>query len=239
MNKDEIFKLPRLYTEYPLSDKVVIPLQNGQAHYLKNVLRRQNSDHVRLFDGENGEWLGQLQELTKKSGQVAIKEQTVKQPKERRRIHLLVAPIKKSRMDWLIEKAVELGTTDFHPIITQNTEVRKINEERMHQQIFEAAQQCERLDIPKLHKIEKLESKLQSWDEQVPVLACLERFNAPHIHKSGIKKKANVGFIIGPEGGFTGEEKDAISDMAVTVSLGKVILRCETAVVKALVLLDS
>jgi len=239
MNKDEIFKLPRLYTEYPLSDKVVIPLHDGQAHYLKNVLRRQDGDHVRLFDGENGEWLGQLQSLTKKSGQVAIEEQTVKQPKDARRIHLLFAPIKKNRMDWLIEKAVELGTTDFHPIVTQNTEVRKINDERLRTQIFEASEQCERLEIPKLHEIQKLNPKLESWNQDIPVLACLERFNAPHIHKSGIQQKSDVGFIIGPEGGFTTDEKEAISNMAITVSLGKVILRCETAVVKALVLLDS
>lgn len=239
MNKDEIFKLPRLYTEYPISDKVLIPLASGQAHYLKNVLRRNEGDYIRLFDGNNGEWLGQIIEITKKSGQVKLEEQTVKQPKNTRRIHLLFAPIKKSRMDWLIEKAVELGTTDFHPIITQNTEVRKINEERLRSQIFESAEQCERLEIPQLHEIQKLDTKLKSWDETIPVLACLERFNAPHIHKSGIKQKADVGFIIGPEGGFTTEEKEMISDMAITVSLGKVVLRCETAVVKALVLLES
>ncbi|HPF78451.1 MAG TPA: RsmE family RNA methyltransferase [Alphaproteobacteria bacterium] len=239
VNKDETFKLPRLYTEYPLFDKGVIPLSSGQAHYLNNVMRRKDGDFVRLFDGENGEWLGQLKDLTKKSGSIVLSEKLLAQPQNSRRLHLFFTPIKKSHMDWLIEKAVELGTTDFHPVLTHNTEVRKINDERVRSQIFEAAEQCERLEIPVLHELEKLETKLASWPQEIPVLSCLERYNAPLIHKAGIGNDVPVAFLIGPEGGFTAEEKDKIAEKTKAVSLGETILRVETAVVKALILLNA
>ena len=239
MDKDETFKLPRLFTKQALVSKTLIELENGQAHYLHTVLRRKDGDFIRLFDGQNGEWLGQLKDLTKKSGSVLLKEQLYPQPKHSRAIHLIFTPIKKNRMDWLIEKAVELGVTDFHPILTQNTEVRKINTERLTQQIFEAAEQCERFEIPKLHDLEKLETKLSQWPDDINLMACIERYNAPLIHKSGINPKDPTAFIIGPEGGFTKEEKDKVAQHTTAVSLGETILRCETAVVKALVLINS
>ena len=236
MNKDETFKLPRLYTAYPLSDKVVIPLSSGQAHYLHTVLRRPNGELVRLFDGQNGEWLGTLEGLGKKSGNVVLTEQLVEQPKNARKIHLLFSPIKKHRMDWLIEKAVELGATDFHPVITQNTEVRKINEERLRQQIFEAAEQCERFEIPNLHELKKIDVVLGKWPENLEILSCIERYDAERIEE--FRNDLDVAFLIGPEGGFTSEEKDKIAKHSTPVSLGETILRCETAAVKALVLLN-
>lgn len=205
-------------------------------------MRRKDGDQLRLFNGKNGEWLGQLQNLTKKNGEVCLTEKLISQPKGNRRIHLLFTPIKKNRMDWLIEKAVELGTTDFHPILTHNTEVRKINEERLKSQIFEAAEQCERLSIPILHDLEKIGTRLSSWKEEfknTPVLACIERYNAPLIHKSGAAKEDSVAFIIGPEGGFTTDEKEIIAHKTQPVSLGERILRCETAVMKALILLNA
>lgn len=239
IEKDETFKLPRLYSAHPLSDKTLIPLTNGQAHYLNNVLRRKNGDFVRLFDGANGEWLGELTNLTKKEGHVSLIERLHPQPKQSRPIHLFFTPIKKHRMDWLIEKAVELGVSDFHPVITQNTEVRKVNENRLNQQIFEAAEQCERFEIPQLHILEKLENKLSTWADDIEIMACIERYNAPLIHKAGIKTASPIAFLIGPEGGFTKDEKDKIASHTTAVSLGETILRCETAVVKALVLLNA
>lgn len=239
INNNESFKLPRLYTKEALTLQTLIPLEPGQAHYLYNVLRRKNGDEVRLFNGKDGEWLGNLEDLGKKSGVVRLSLQLLPQPAKNRAIHLLFAPVKKSRMDWLIEKAVELGTTDFHPVITQNTEVRKLNEERLTQQIFEAAEQCERFEIPALHPSQNLETILKTWPQDIPLLACLERYNAPLIHKAGTDNKKAVAFLIGPEGGFTMEEKNIISKQAIAVSLGETILRSETAVVKALVLLTA
>lgn len=239
MNKDETFKLPRLYTTEALAAKTLIPLEAGQAHYLHNVLRRKEGDFIRLFNGKDGEWLGQLQDLNKKGGNAELTERLSAQPVLKRRVHLLFTPIKKHRMDWMIEKIVELGATDLHPVLTQNTEVRKINAERMEAQIFEATEQCERFVIPALHPLEALDKKLAAWPQDMKVLACLERHDAPHIHKSGITRNDDVAFLIGPEGGFTAEEKTKIAEICKPVTLGNTVLRCETAAIKALILLNA
>jgi 16S rRNA (uracil1498-N3)-methyltransferase len=163
----------------------------------------------------------------------------VAQPTTKRAVHLLFAPIKKHRQDWLIEKAVELGVTDFHPVLTQNTEVRKLNESRLTQQILEAAEQCERFDIPQLHELKKLDKVISSWSGALPLFACIERFDTKPLQAVVPPQRENVALLIGPEGGFTETEKDAIAKHATAVGLGDTILRCETAVVKALVLLNA
>ncbi len=230
---DESFKLPRLYTPSALIHKGVIALDAGQAHYLHNVLRRSNGDSVRLFNGKDGEWLGSLQNLNKKAGKALLQEQLAKQPTNIKKVHLLFAPIKKNRMDWLIEKAVELGVSDFHPVLTQNTEIRKIKEDRITKQIFEAAEQCERFEIPILHPLKKLDQILKDWPTNIKLLACLERYEGQPL--KNIAK--DVAVLIGPEGGFTAEEKENIAQKAMVITLGDQILRSETAALKALTIL--
>lgn len=233
MNKEELFKLPRLFTTQHLENNRLIELEQAQAHYLGTVMRKKEGDIVRFFDGKNGEWLGVVSQATKKQMIVKITEQILGQPDAGPGLHLFFAPIKKQRQDWMIEKAVELGVTDLHPVLTQNTEVRKVNESRLKQQIHEAAEQCERFTIPILHPLQKLSDCL---DQSFPLLACLERFDAvplqPQAHK-------DIGIVIGPEGGFTQHEKQQIAKQAQAVSLGDTVLRCETAAVKALILLRA
>lgn len=235
---DEYFKLPRLYTDQNLNINGDVELDSGQAHYLGNVLRRKVSDPIRLFNGRDGEWLGTLNEISKKRGSARLEKQLIAQPENVRRIHLIFTPIKKHRMDWLIEKAVELGVTDFHPILTQNTEVRKIKTERLASQIFEAAEQCERLSIPKLHELTKADILLDKSLEDIQILSCLERFKTQPLKDMQINSAKDIAFLIGPEGGFTAEEKDQIAQHTTPVGLGETILRCETAVVKALCLIN-
>lgn len=238
MKHDESFKYPRLYIEQDLSHQAVIALAPSQAHYLNNVMRKKNGEPVRLFNGRDGEWLGRLEDLGKKSGNVTLKECLKEQPAHKRHIHLFFTPIKKNRQDWLIEKAVELGVTDFHPVLTQNTEVRKINEERVKAQIFEASEQCERLEIPTLHTIGKLDEIWQDWPSDTPILSCLERFDAPALKDMDFQDDQDIALLIGPEGGFTREEKETIASQTTPVDLGETILRVETAVIKALVLIN-
>jgi len=230
---DDDFKLPRLFINAPLSQDGGAALSADQAHYLKNVLRRNDGDNVRVFNGRDGEWRGPLENLSKKSGAVRLNIQTRPQPQTTRRIHLYVAPIKKAAMDWMIEKAVELGATDLHPVLTQNTEVRKINAERMAKQIFEAAEQCERLEIPILHELTPLSG---AFDGKYPVFACIERENAVEIGKSAVNN-GDIGLLIGPEGGFTAEEKAFLAQNPHInpVSLGETVLRAETAACYALI----
>ena len=235
-NPDEAFKLSRLYTDHTLQPQTLIPLSPAQAHYLHNVMRRKDGDLIRLFDGRHGEWLGELRDLGKKSGNVELIEQLLPQPQQKNRLHLIFTPIKKHRQDWMIEKVVELGATDLHPIITQNTEVRKINEDRVRQQIFEAAEQCERFEIPKLHPIQKLEKILAEPPENAEIMACLERYEETQSLKAN---NQDIAILIGPEGGFTSNEKKLVAQNCTPVTLGETILRCETAAIKALILAQS
>jgi len=132
----------------------------------------------------------------------------------------------------------KLPRVDFHPILTQNTEVRKIKVERLESQIFEAAEQCERLSIPTLHTLKKLQPFLDEGLENVPILGCLERFDTTPLQDLNLDSAKDIAFLIGPEGGFTAEEKEFIGKNTKAVGLGDTILRCETAVVKALSLLN-
>lgn len=230
MNDDDLFKLPRLYVDAPIQKAGVVPLLPDQAHYFKNVLRRQDGDNVRIFNGRDGEWLCVLQEMGKKSGMAAAERQIKVQPENVRPVHLFFAPIKKSRMDWLVEKAIELGATDLHPVVTQNTEVRDVNVKRLEQQIHEAAEQCERLDLPRLHDIIKLNTLTDHAPKGATLLAALERGETKPIDQ--MIGETAMAILIGPEGGFTASEAEWIQSKSgwTPVSLGPRILRCETAV---------
>ncbi len=231
---DETFKYPRLYIETDLAGDAEITLGSAQAHYLKNVLRKKEGDPVRLFNARHGEWLGHIASLSKKEARVILDRQLRMQPQDIPKTALIFAPIKKARQDWMVEKAVELGVSDFYPVLTQNTEVRKLNDERLHTQIHEAAEQCERLTIPALHPLQKLDAFFTDWTQDIKILACIERYDAQAL----AAQDGDVALLIGPEGGFTKEEKDFIAAQSFVqaVNLGDTVLRCETAVAKAIIL---
>lgn len=228
-DKTKISKTPRLYVEAALKKGEITPLSPALAHYLRNVLRQGEGDTLRLFNGRDGEWRATLTAIDKKSARAVPQEQIAGQPDNAPRIHLLFAPIKKTRLEWLIEKAVELGATDLHPVLTQNTEMRHLNTERLVAQIIGAAEQCERLDVPALHPLRSLDEALQDWDKTIPLYAALERADMPLL--SDMNTPAPCAVLIGPEGGFTAEEKDRLlANPAIQpVSLGPRILRAETA----------
>ncbi len=231
----KIYKLPRLYTPTQLMNNGVIALNESQAHYLFSVLRRGQSDQVRLFNGNDGEWLGELQEISKKCASLTLKECLIEQPTPQSKIHLLFSPIKKTRMEWLIEKAVELGVDELHPVITRNTQFSKLKEDRIHQQIIEASEQCERLTIPQFHSPQKLKNLLENWPKDIEIFSCLERQDCDVLQK--LEKEVAV--LIGPEGGFTAEEVSILDLKTTPVSLGKQILRSETAALKAVAIMNS
>jgi len=200
-------------------------------------MRLEPGAGIRAFNGRDGEFTGTLSTLDKKQAVLTLQSRIRQQPQENRRIHLLFAPIRKERMDWLVEKSVELGATDLHPVLTQNTDNRKVNEERMRAQIIEAAEQCERLDIPTLHAADDLFKILTGWNPEIPVLAAVERVDAPLLSAS--LPKSELAILIGPSGGFTREEKDQLGRLKCVrpVSLGQTILRSETAAIAALAVL--
>ena len=199
-----------------------------QAHYLRNVLRSQVGDYVRVFNGREGEWLCSILELGKKTGIFEIREQIREQVDPEFSAHLIFAPIKKQRMDVLIEKAVELGVTHLHPVLTNRTENRRFNVGRTQAHIIEAAEQCERMDVPVLSDALGFHEFVLSWQGKT-ILACVEREGAPHL--STLLAKEDTVFLIGPEGGFDDDEMHTIrhADCMQAVSLGEEILRAETA----------
>lgn len=232
----DLSKSPRLYVSADLSSGASVVLPEPQAHYLKHVMRADTGAPVRLFNGRDGEWHATIALLDKKKAVLALQAQTRRQPEPRRPVHLLFAPIKKARMEWLIEKAVELGATDLHPVITNHTEVRDINAERTRAQIIEAAEQCERLDIPALHDIMPLKAKLGAWPQNIPLMIGLERADAPALPQA-LPENGPRAFLIGPEGGWSAEEREFPGNLPFLkpVSLGPDILRAETAAAYVLV----
>jgi 16S rRNA (uracil1498-N3)-methyltransferase len=202
---------------------------------LRSVLRKNAGDTIRVFNGRNGEWLAVLHTVDKKNVTVALEKQMRPQPAPTPDIHLLFAPIKKSRMDFLIEKAVELGATRLRPVITHNTEVRTLNDDRIVAQMTEAAEQCERLDRPAYARPVKLEDALAAWPAEIPLLACLERTGAKPVREA-VPRDKPCAVLIGPEGGFTKHEIKWLLALPfiVPVSLGPAILRSETAACYAL-----
>lgn len=227
MAKDDFIKLPRLYVDHELRDGATVGLSDAQTHYLRNVLRREAGDEVKLFNGCDGEWLAAL-DIGKKSATARLTRQLKSQPGEKTETHLLFAPLKKDALDFLIEKAVELGVTHLHPVLTQHTEVRRVNDERLRAQIVEAAEQCERMTIPELKAVNNLSDIISHWNSGIKLYACIERRDAVPLAGLFPEKTA---FLIGPEGGFTEDEKDRLGklDFVESASLGESILRAETA----------
>lgn len=233
----DITKSPRLYVDQPLAAGQAVSIEGPAHHYLKNVLRIEAGQFIRLFNGRDGEFSARVNAASKKTVDVLPEKQLRAQKNATREVHLLFAPIKKERMDFLIEKAVELGATHIHPVLTQNTDVRKINEDRLNAQMIEAAEQCERLDIPALMPAKDLFAALAVWNKNILMLAALERFDAQPLTKRILP--GNVAVLIGPSGGFTREEMEKIAALSFIqpVSLGENILRSETAAAAALAIL--
>ncbi len=232
---DGHYKHPRLYVDQPLGAGKTAILGEAQAHYLKHVLRRNAGDSVRLFNPRDGEWLASLSGIEKKTV-TAQCDQMLRAPQSGgRHIHLIFPPLAKDRLDFLVEKAVELGVSDFHPITAERSDIRKINAERIAAQIIEAAEQCERHDIPTLHPLQALDDLLAGWDDALPIYAGLERTQAPSLHAA----KGSCALLIGPPGGFSDEEKSMLGALPFIhpVTLTKNILRSETAALFGLSLL--
>jgi len=234
---DDLYKFPRLYVPADLAGSD-IALDDAQAHYLRNVMRRADGDVVRLFNGRDGEWLANLVFTGKRDVSVRLDKQVKVQAPRIRRVHLLFAPLKKDRMDTLIEKAVELDATDLHPVITDRTEVREVKADKINAHIIEAAEQCERMDIPTLHPLASLEKVLAGWKGS-PIFAGLERSDA-QILRDALVPDGDCAALVGPAGGWTNDERDMLAQSpAITpVSLGNNVLRSETAVAALLVRLS-
>lgn len=234
-------KLPRLFVKSPLGPGAEIVLTPEQAHYLGNVLRLKLGDQVLLFNGVDGEWCTRLTALGKKKAAASAEHQTRPQ-EDGPDLHYLFAPLKRARLDYMAQKATEMGASVLQPVITRRTVAERVNTERLHANAVEAAEQCGILRVPDVHAPQKLESLLETWDrdrrlvfadEAAPVASPLEALAG----RSGTP----LAVLIGPEGGFEPEERAALlkQSYVIPLSLGPRVMRADTAAVACLALVNA
>ena len=224
--------LPRLYVEQQLSGGMALTLEGQQANYLFAVLRLGPGARVKLFDDRTGEWLAEIIDASKKRVSLRI----VQHLREREPVPdlwLLFAPIKRGRIDWIVEKATELGVARLVPVITQRTIVDRTNSERLRAHMVEAAEQCERTALPELAEPQKLPALLRTWPAERALLFADEGGGAPLLSSAAPGLAA---ILIGPERGFTDEERTSIRALhqARPISLGPRVLRADTPAVAAI-----
>ena len=225
----------RLYVEAPLTTGAQLPLPVSQSHYLLHVMRARIGRRVSLFNGRDGEWLAQIVEATKRECIVAC-ERKIAEQGEDDDLWLVFAPIKKTPADYLAQKATELGVAVLQPVITRRTIVHRVNVDRMRANAIEAAEQAGRTTVPVIREPVELPRLLAEWPQGRRLLFCDEA-GGPPIRDALTNQAASAwGVITGPEGGFEETERKLIraSPAAVPASLGKRILRADTAALAAL-----
>lgn len=224
---------PRLHVETQLGEGVVVSIDGNPAHYLIAVMRVRPDDIVLLFDGRSGEWAARARDIRKRDLVLECVAQT-KGPETVPDFWLCCAPIKKGRIDLIAEKACELGVAKLQPVLTRRAVVDKLNLDRLHAHLVEAAEQCGRTALPELAAMVKLDALLRDWPKARHLFFADETGGAPMTEAFAAHPGA-AAFLIGPEGGFDPAERDAIRahPQAVPVSLGPRILRAETAAIAA------
>jgi 16S rRNA (uracil1498-N3)-methyltransferase len=224
--------LPRLFVDQELGAALSLPLEGGPANYLANVLRLGPGAEVKLFDDRTGEWLARVVEVGRKRVTLTLVDR-LRPRDEPPDIWLLFAPLKRAPTDWLVEKATELGVKRLVPVLTQRTVAERVKIERLRSIAIEAAEQCDRTALPEIGEPAKLTALLAGWPAERALMFADETGGTPLAQAAG---PARAAILIGPEGGFTDEERRLIRGYAeaVPVSLGPRILRAETAALAAL-----
>lgn len=222
---------PRLYVDEPLAADMVIALADERAHYLRNVMRIKRARSLRLFNGRDGEWRGVVLEIARNRVLVRLTDR-LRTGREKSGPLLLMAAIKRPRLEWLIEKAVELGVGEVRLVRTEHAVVEPDSGRRLRAKIIEASEQCERLSLPLLHEPQALESVVGEVEER-PVLFADERGEAPPLLAAldSLSEPLLPALLVGPEGGFSHGERRwlRMQEHVRPASLGGLILRSETA----------
>ncbi|MBO1907419.1 16S rRNA (uracil(1498)-N(3))-methyltransferase [Microvirga sp. 3-52] len=237
------FNAPRLFIDAPLQAGARIALDRGQANYLLNVLRLKAGETVLIFNGRDGEWRAEVMVEGRKAADLVCAER-IREQEAAPDIIYAFAPLKHARLDYMVQKAVEMGAGVLQPVLTRRTQASRINLERMRSNAVEAAEQCGILSIPEVREEENLERFLNGLEKDRLVVFCDE--NAPvsnpveALAKLG-NNQAGLVVIVGPEGGFTDQERALVAahERCVCVSLGPRILRADTAAVAALAIVQA
>ena len=226
----------RLFVDHVLQDGQSVPLTREQAHYLFGVMRLSRGDHIALFNGYNGEWRAIIEQTQKKKGQLLCLEKTQiqTQPSD---LWLIFAPVKKARTNFIVEKAVELGAAKILPVQTEFTNSERIRQDRLQAHATEAAEQCGSTFVPEVCKLTKLYKLFADWPKERQLLFCDET-KVGRSTSLAACQGSKWAILIGPEGGFSQNEREYIANMenSHSISLGPRILRADTAAVAALTL---
>ena len=233
--------VPRLFVANGLDAGAEIALEAAQCHYLLHVLRLSQGSQVLAFDGRNGEWRAEIVKAKKASccirAMVKVREQTKPQD-----IHYAFAPLKQARLDYMVQKAAEMGASLLQPVMTAHTIVSRLNPMRMRANAIEAAEQCGILTVPGIDPPVKLESLLEACEQSRVFIFCDERAEkTPPLEAIGKLEGRKVTALVGPEGGFSEGERELLlsKNNVCAVSLGPRIMRADTAAVAILALINA
>jgi 16S rRNA (uracil1498-N3)-methyltransferase len=228
--------IPRLFVSDPLGLDQRVALDQDRSHYIRNVMRRAIGDEVGLFNGRDGEWLGQIESFGRAG--VAIRAMAERRPQSAGPdVWLAFAPIKRARIDLIAEKATELGVSVMLPVLTRRAEPSRVNVERLTNIAIEAAEQTERLDIPEVREAVSFDRLIAGWPTDRTLFVCAEAGDAQPVAEAILSRKdRKAGFLVGPEGGFAMAELDLLRKLpfVVAIGLGPRLLRAETAAITAL-----
>jgi 16S rRNA (uracil1498-N3)-methyltransferase len=236
-------RAPRLYIEAPLASGAMVELDAGQAHYLRSVLRLSPGAAVAVFNPAGGEWLCRIAEIGRNGVRVAVERQLRPAGAEvGPDLWLVFAPIKRARLDWLVEKATELGVSALLPAWTARSQSERINLERLRSHCIEAAEQSERLSVPEIRQPEELDRLVGVWPAERRLIVCDETGGGEPIGAAVAQLLPGpAALLVGPEGGFDQRELDALAKLSFVtrVGLGPRVLRAETAALAALAVFQA
>jgi 16S rRNA (uracil1498-N3)-methyltransferase len=226
---------PRLFLDEALEEGREVPAAPAQAHYLGGVLRRAAGDPVLLFNGRDGEWQARIAGLRRDRASFVPERQTRPQSPGPD-LRLLVAAVKRPAMEWIAEKATELGVSSIQPVFTRRSVAERVNAARLEGIAREAAEQCRRLTVPRVAEAKPLHAVLDAWDDGTPLLAGDERRESPPLAAVLRGRALPLAWLVGPEGGFERAELDDLRrrPFVATAALGPRVLRAETAAVAGL-----
>jgi 16S rRNA (uracil1498-N3)-methyltransferase len=240
------FRTPRLYVDAPLGAGAKVALEASQINYLRNVLRRKAGEAVLVFNGRDGEWRSTLAETGKRSVLLLI-DACVRGQTPALDLHYLFAPLKHARLDYMVQKGVELGASRLQPVLTRHSQVARVNLDRMRANAIEAAEQCGILTLPEIAASVSLGRLVADRDPARLLVFCDEdaEVKDPVAALLAVRPRDGVAVplavLVGPEGGFADDERAALLTLpnAVRLALGPRILRADTAAVAALALVNA
>ena len=230
------YKMQRLFVPQDLAAGTAFDASPEQGHYLSNVLRMAEGAELLAFNGRDGEWLARVVAKTKKAVRLETVERTRPQPPAPDLVYCF-APLKVGRLDYLVQKAVEMGAGVLQPVVTQHTQLARIGIERLQANAVEAAEQCGILAIPEVRDAKKFSPLLAGWDRERRLIFCDEDASTDNPLRAlqGIRE-TKLGLLVGPEGGFSEDERMQLRALpfVTAIPLGPRILRADTAAVAAL-----